>query len=119
MKFERFTDLVAPMFANNAAEISETVLRSTFDGLFDQHCHGIIAEDEFASLVTLLKVFDVNGNQCYEKSSMSDAAGHMFTNRNKPISFRGKSVCAISCNVSSDTRLLSRVLQLRQMWLCT
>ena len=90
MKFERFTDLVAPMIANNAAEISETVLRSTFDGLFDQHCHGIIAEDEFESLVTLLKGFTIHGNDGHEKSLISDRAGHLFTDRSNHISFKGR-----------------------------
>ena len=114
MKFERFTDLVAPMFANNAAEISETVLRSTFDGLFDQHCHGIIAEAEFASLVTLLKGFSISG-----KSLRSDSAGHMFTDRSNHISFKGRTVCVTHCNISCATGPFSRVLRLRQMWLCT
>jgi hypothetical protein len=100
MKFERFTDLVAPMFANNAAEISETILRSTFDGLFDQHYHGIIAEDDFASLVTLLKGFNINGTDWHGRSLMSDCAGHMFTDRNNHISFEGRAVCVTNCNVS-------------------
>lgn len=82
MKFEQFIDLLAPVFANNAAEINEFVLRSTFDRLFDQNCDGSIDREEFQSLLTLLRAF--NSNQTDKERKISFDENHQ-------ISFQGKS----------------------------
>ncbi|CAF0827259.1 unnamed protein product [Rotaria sordida] len=50
LNFEQFTDLITPIFANDAAEFSSFVLRSTFDHLFDLNSNGTIEQDEFEAL---------------------------------------------------------------------
>jgi hypothetical protein len=90
MKFEQFTDLIAPVFANNAAEISDFVLRSTFDRLFDHNCNGTVEQDEFQSLLTLLKAFNVNKNYLEKKFLLNENLRQTFAHRKNHISFKGK-----------------------------
>jgi len=90
MKFEQFIDLIAPVFANDAAEISSFVLRSTFDRLFDQNSNGTIEQEEFESLITLLRAFNTNKNDLDKKILLYENLRKTFANRNNHISFKGK-----------------------------
>ena len=90
MKFEQFIDLIAPVFANNAAEINEFILRSTFDCLFDQNSNGTIEHEEFESLLTLLQAFNTNKNDIDKKTLLYENLRTTFANRNNHISFKGK-----------------------------
>jgi hypothetical protein len=92
MKFEQFTDLIAPVFANNAAEISDFVLRSTFDRLFDQNSNGTIEQEEFDSLLTLLRAFNANSDDLEKKFLLYENLQQTFANRNNHISFKGKRI---------------------------
>ena len=92
MKFEQFIDLIAPVFANNAAEISDFVLRSTFDRLFDQNSNGSIEKEEFESLLTLLRAFNTNQNDFERKIFLYENLRTTFADRNNHISFNGKSI---------------------------
>jgi hypothetical protein len=79
IKFQQFTELIAPIFANEAAEISSFVLRSTFDRLFDQNSNGTIEQEELQSLLILLQGFNMTKqNLLYENFR-----------RNNRISFKG------------------------------
>lgn len=89
MKFEQFIDLLAPVFANNAAEINEFVLRSTFDRLFDQNCNGSIDKEEFQSLLTLLRAFNRNQTDLERKNSFEENLHETFVNGMNEISFEG------------------------------
>jgi folate-dependent tRNA-U54 methylase TrmFO/GidA len=90
MKFEQFIDLIAPVFANNAAEINDFVLRSTFDRLFDQNSNGTIEQEEFESLLTLLRAFNTNKNDLEKKNLLYENLRKAFANCNNHISFKGK-----------------------------
>ncbi len=82
MKFQRFIDLIDPLFANEAAEISNSVLRLAFDCLFDQNSNGKVEQHEMESFLILLQGFDTyKHNLC-----------QIFNNRNNPISFKGKNI---------------------------
>lgn len=87
MKFEQFIDLIAPVFANNAAEISDSILRSTFDRLFDQNSNDTIEQGEFESLLTLLRAFNTNKNDLEKKFLLYENLRKTFANRNNHISF--------------------------------
>jgi hypothetical protein len=95
MKFEQFTDLIAPVFANNAAEINDFVLRSTFDRLFDQNSNGTIEQEEFESLLTLLKAFNNNRNDLEKNVFLYENLRQTFANRNNRISFKGKRISLV------------------------
>ena len=84
MKFEQFADLITPVFANDAAEISTIVLRLTFDHLFDQNSNGTVEQEEFESLCILLQGFNT-----YKKNLLQENLRQMLGNRNKHISFKG------------------------------
>jgi hypothetical protein len=90
MKFEQFIDLIAPVFANNAAEISDFVLRSTFDRLFDHNSNGNIEQEEFQSLLTLLRAFNTHKNDLERHVSLNENLRKTFARRNNRISFKGK-----------------------------
>ncbi len=87
MKFEQFTDLIAPVFANDAAEISSAVLRSTFDRLFDQNSNGTIEQEEFDSLLILLQGINV-----YKQNLLHENLRQIFGSRTNHISFKGKNI---------------------------
>lgn len=95
MKFEQFIDLIAPVFANNAAEINDFVLRSTFDRLFDQNINGSIDKEEFQSLLTLLRAFNTNQTDLERRLAFYENLRDAFANRNNQISFQGKSIFII------------------------
>lgn len=95
MKFEQFIDLIAPVFANNAAEIHDFVLRSTFDRLFDQNINGSIDKEEFQSLLTLLRAFNTNQTDLERRLAFYENLRDAFANRNNQISFQGKSIFII------------------------
>jgi hypothetical protein len=84
IKFEQFIDLLGPIFANDAAEISPFVLRSTFDRLFDQNSNGTVEQGEFESLLILLQ--GMNKNKQY---LLHENLRQMFPSRNNHISFKG------------------------------
>ena len=90
MNFEQFIDLIAPVFANNAAEISDFILRSTFDCLFDQNSNGTIQQEEFDSLLTLLRAFNANKYDLDEEKPLHKNLRQIFINGNNHISFQGK-----------------------------
>jgi hypothetical protein len=90
MKFEQFIDLIAPVFANNAAEINDFILRSTFDRLFDQNSNDTIGQEEFESLLTLLRAFNTNKNDLEKKILLYENLRQIFANHNNHISFKGK-----------------------------
>jgi hypothetical protein len=85
MKFEQFTELIAPIFANDAAEISSFVLRSTFDRLFNQNSKSTIEQEEFDSLLILLQGFNT-----YKLNLLHENLRQIFDNRKNHISFKGK-----------------------------
>ena len=89
MKFEQFTDLIAPVFANNVAEISEFVLRSTFDRLFDQNSNGTIEQEEFQSLLTLLKAFNNNAHDSEKYAFLNEHLREAFAHRSHHMAFKG------------------------------
>ena len=89
MKFEHFIDLLASGLANNAAEISEYVLRSTFDLLFDQNSNGSVEQDEFQSLLTLLRAFNLNEMKSERKMFLDEHLRQTFATRNNRIGFKG------------------------------
>ncbi|CAF0842538.1 unnamed protein product [Rotaria sordida] len=68
LNFEQFTDLITPIFANDAAEFSSFVLRSTFDHLFD---------------------LNSNGFNSKKQNLLQENLRQMLGNRNKHISFQG------------------------------
>ncbi|CAM4740344.1 unnamed protein product [Rotaria magnacalcarata] len=88
MNFEQFIDLIAPVFANNAAEISDFMLRTTFDRLFDLNENGTIERDEFDSLLILLRAFNRNGNNLQKNFVSYENLRQRFTNLNGHISFK-------------------------------
>lgn len=90
MNFEQFIDLIAPVFANNAADINEFMLRSTFDRLFDLNSNGTIEQEEFDSLVILLKAFNKNESDLEKKIRSYENLRQRFIDCNKHISFKGK-----------------------------
>jgi hypothetical protein len=90
MKFEQFIDLIAPVFANHAAEINDFILRSTFDRLFDQNSHGFVERQEFESLITLLRAFNTNQMDIERRISLYENVRKTFANQNNLISFNGK-----------------------------
>jgi hypothetical protein len=90
MKFEQFIDLIAPVFANNAAEINDFILRSTFDRLFDQNSNDSIERQEFESLITLLRAFNTNQTDIERKILLYENLRKIFVNQNNHISFKGK-----------------------------
>lgn len=90
MNFERFIDLITPVFANKAAEINDFVLRSTFDRLFDQNWNGTIEQKEFDSLLIILKAFNTNKDDIDKKPLLYANLRQTFTNANNQITFKGK-----------------------------
>ncbi|CAF3567837.1 unnamed protein product [Rotaria sordida] len=84
LNFEQFTDLITPIFANDAAEFSSFVLRSTFDHLFDLNSNGTIEQDEFEALFLLLQGFNSK-----KQNLLQENLRQMLGNRNKHISFQG------------------------------
>ena len=89
MNFEQFTDLIAPVIANDAAEISAFVLRSTFDRLFDQNSNGTIEKEEFQSLINLLKGLNNNQSNLDKTSTSNGNLRRLFIHRNGHITFKG------------------------------
>ena len=87
MKFKVFIDLIAPLFVNDAAEISNSVLRSTFDRLFDQNSNGKVEQQEIASLLILLQGFDT-----YKHNLSHENRTQILNNRNNQIAFKGKNI---------------------------
>jgi hypothetical protein len=87
IKFERFTELIAPVFANDAAEISSFVLRSTFDCLFDQNSNGSVEQEEFRSLLILL-----HGVDTHKQSLFHENLRHIFGSHSNHISFESKNI---------------------------
>jgi len=85
IKFGQFIDLITPIFANDAAEISSFVLRSTFDCLFDQNSNGKIEQEEFDSLLILLQGFNT-----YKQNLLHENLRQIFDHRTNHISFTGK-----------------------------
>ena len=86
MTFEEFIVLIDPIFANEAAEVSMSVLRSTFDNLFDQNSNGTIEREEFESLFVLL-----HGWMGKKKHLSDENLRQIFSNRLNHISFQGLS----------------------------
>lgn len=85
MKFEEFINLITPVFANEAAEISNTLLRSTFDRLFDQNSNGTIEPGEFDSLFILL-----HGLNSFKLNLFHENLRQIFGTHAHHISFKGK-----------------------------
>ncbi|CAF1045712.1 unnamed protein product [Adineta ricciae] len=83
MRFEQFIDLITPLFANDAVEISHFVLRSTFDYLFDQNSNGSIEPQEFEPLFLLL-----HGNDASKLNLFHEHLRQIFSNRSNHISFK-------------------------------
>ena len=108
MTFEQFIDLLAPVFANNAAEINEFVLRSTFDCLFDQNSNGSIEKEEFQSLLTLLRAFNSNQTDLERKSSFDE---------NNEISFQGQCTFIEFNREQCVSWIFFRIHWICQMWL--
>jgi hypothetical protein len=102
MKFEQFIDLIAPVFANNAAEINDYILRSTFDRLFDHNSNGSIEREEFESLLTLLRAFNTNQNDIERKILLYENLRKTFANQNNHISFKGKNISMASIRTKSS-----------------
>ena len=98
MKFEQFIDLIAPVFANHAAEINDFVLRSTFDRLFDQNSKGYIERQEFESLITILRAFNTNQTDIERKIFFYENLRKIFADRNNHISFKGKNSIDLRSN---------------------
>ncbi|UJR25779.1 hypothetical protein I4U23_007132 [Adineta vaga] len=88
MKFEQFTDLIAPVFANNAEDINDFTLRSTYDRLFDQKSNGTIDQEEFQSLLKLLKAFNRNQNDLEKNFYLYETLRQTFAHQNNHISFQ-------------------------------
>ncbi|CAF3403890.1 unnamed protein product [Rotaria sp. Silwood1] len=82
LNFEHFTDLITPIFANDAAEFSNFVLRSTFDNLFDLNSNGTVEQEEFESLFLLLQGFNTK-----KQNLLQENLRQMLGNRHKHISF--------------------------------
>ncbi len=82
IKFEQFTELIAPIFANDAAEISMFVLQSTFDCLFDQTSNGTIGQDQFDSLLTL-----IHGVNAHKRHLLHENFRHLFGSHSNHVSF--------------------------------
>lgn len=78
---------MTPIFANDAAEISNSVLLSTFDYLFDQNSNGTIEQEEFDSLLILLQ-----GLNTYKLNLLHENLRQKFGNRTHHISFKGKNL---------------------------
>jgi hypothetical protein len=87
MTFEDFIVLIDPIFANEAAEVSTSVLRSSFDNLFDQNSNGTIEIEEFESLSVLL-----HGWIGKKKHLSDDNLRQTFSNRFNHISFQGRAI---------------------------
>jgi hypothetical protein len=80
IKFQQFTELIAPIFANEAAEISTFALRSTFDRLFDLNSNGTVEQGELQSLLILLQGWNTTKQNFLQENLP----------RNNHISFKGK-----------------------------
>ena len=87
MRFEQFIDLITPLFASDAVEISHFMLRSTFDYLFDQNSNGSIEPQEFEPLFLLL-----HGNNASKLDLFHEHLRQIFSNRSNHVSFKGKNV---------------------------
>jgi len=114
MTFEQFIDLIAPVFANNAAEISDLILRSTFDRLFDQNSNGTIEQEEFKSLLTLLRAFNTNKNDLEKEILLYENLRKTFANRNNHISFKGKT----NSNKKKTRKIFSSILEFSEFVKC-
>lgn len=86
MKFEQFVDLIVPIFANEAVEVTQCAVRSTFDCLFDQNSNGTIELEEFDSLFRLL-----HGIDPYRQNLMHESFRQLCNHRSNHISFKGNS----------------------------
>lgn len=86
MKFEQFVDLIVPIFANEAVEVTSTVIRSTFDQLFDQNSNGVIELEEFDCLFRLL-----HGIDSYKQNLLHENFRLLCNHRSNHLSFKGKS----------------------------
>ncbi|CAF0899169.1 unnamed protein product [Adineta steineri] len=91
MKFEPFVDLIAPVFANDAAEISISVLRLTFDRLFDQNSNGTVEQQEFEALLILLQGFNT-----HKQSLFNENLRQIFPSRTNHVSFKGLTTFILS-----------------------
>ena len=78
---------MTPVFANDAAEISISVLRSTFDRLFDQNSNGTIEQPEFQSLSILL-----HGYNPAKQNLLFENLRQILSTRVSHISFKGKRI---------------------------
>ena len=103
MKFEQFTDLIAPVFAHNAADINDFILRSTYDRLFDQKSNGTIDQEEFHSLLKLLKAFNRNQNDLERNFYLYETLRQTFAHRNNHISFQGNESISFQTNFSENS----------------
>jgi len=116
MKFEHFIDLLAPVLANNAAEISEYVLRSTFDLLFDQNSNGSVEQDEFQSLLTLLRAFNLNEMKSERKMFLDEHLRQTFATRNNRIGFKGN--IYINMQIEAESITISCFLEFSEFVKC-
>ncbi|UJR23132.1 hypothetical protein I4U23_026152 [Adineta vaga] len=83
LQFEKFVDLVTPLFAYDTIEISSFVLRSTFDYLFDHNSNGSIEPPEFEPAFILL-----HGNHSDKLNLFHENLRRIFTNRSNHVSFK-------------------------------
>ncbi|CAF2049859.1 unnamed protein product [Rotaria magnacalcarata] len=68
IKFEQFTDLITPVFANEVSEVSSFVLRATFDNIFDQNSNGKIEQKEFEAIFILLQGSNTDKQQLLQEN---------------------------------------------------
>lgn len=117
MRFERFIDLITPLFANDAVEISPFVLRSTFDYLFDQNSNGSIEPPEFEPLFLLL-----HGNDASKLNLFQEHLRQLFSNRSIHVSFKGKIIKHQKVSKHLDTHLefadFVKYGYLRELFMC-
>jgi hypothetical protein len=89
MTFEQFTNLIVPIFVNKAADINDSVLRCTFDCLFDQNFNGTIEREEFQSLLQLLQMFNHNTFESRDESFSNINLPFECLDRNDDVTFQG------------------------------
>lgn len=115
MSFEQFTDLLTPVVACNAAEITDSILRSTFDCLFDQDSNGTIEQEEFQSLLILLNTFNSKADS-ERKSFINEILQETFSRRHNHLTFKGKAFASSSTSILPSFLFSpSRILRLRQI----
>lgn len=91
MKFEQFIDLISPVLSCHVADLTDSVLRTTFDRLFDQNSNGTIEQDEFQSLLILLNSFN-NKTDFEKKFFIDESLQQTFHRRRHHLTFKGEKI---------------------------